>query len=105
MRGFGRFSQPAALVLLSLLAGEKHGYAIGDDIERLTGERPGPGTLYGAIARLEERGLIESTGSSVRRRPYRLTDAGQAAACAEADRIAALAREISIRLRARESLA
>jgi len=58
----GRFSEPALLVLLSLLGGERHGYAISVDIESITGRRLGPGTLYGAIGRLEERGLIAGWG-------------------------------------------
>ena len=40
------------------------------------GERPGPGTLYGALARLERRGLIESVPTQDRRQPYRLSGAG-----------------------------
>ena len=79
LTGFGRFSEPALLVLISLLDGPKHGYAISQDLGGLTGRRPGPGTLYGAISRLEERGLIAAEPGSVpgaRRRPYRLTASG-----------------------------
>jgi DNA-binding PadR family transcriptional regulator len=47
------------------------------DIETMTGTRPGPGTLYGAIARLEQRKWIEPLPAEERRRPYRLTQAGQ----------------------------
>ena len=72
----GRFSEPALLILISLADGPKHGYAMSADIELLTGVRPGPGTLYGAITRLEERGLIERMDASDRRNPYRLTAAG-----------------------------
>ena len=57
--GLGRFAEPAVLVLISLAAGPKHGYAITLDIDLVAGIHLGPGTLYGAIARLEERGLIE----------------------------------------------
>jgi DNA-binding PadR family transcriptional regulator len=47
------------------------------DVEETTGVRLGPGTLYGAIARLEARGLIEAIDSDdARRRPYRLTTRG-----------------------------
>lgn len=74
----GRFSEPALYVLVSLAAGPKHGYAIIEDIEQMTGVRPGPGTLYGALNRLEQRGLIEPVASEERRKPYRLTSAGQA---------------------------
>jgi DNA-binding PadR family transcriptional regulator len=73
----GRFSEPALLILLSLAQGEKHGYAMMQDIKQLSGLDIGPGTLYGAIARLEERGLIEPLPSEDRRRPYRLTDLGR----------------------------
>ena len=75
--GLGRFAEPAVLVLVSLAEAPKHGYAITTDIERLAGIRLGPGTLYGAIARLEERGLIEAMPANDRRRPYRLTSAGE----------------------------
>ena len=76
---FGRFAEPALLILISLADGPKHGYAIIDDIEQVAGYRPGPGTLYGAIARLESRGLIEPLESEDRRNPYRLTALGQKA--------------------------
>ena len=46
------------LVLASLASGPKHGHAMADDILRLCGTRLGPGTLYGAIARLEQQGWI-----------------------------------------------
>jgi DNA-binding PadR family transcriptional regulator len=55
----GRFSDPALFVLVSLAGGEKHGYAMMEDIERTCGTRLGPGTLYGALSRLEKRGLVE----------------------------------------------
>lgn len=74
--GLGRFAEPAVLVLVSLAEGAKHGYAIAADVEAVSGVRLGPGTLYGAIARLEERGLIEAVPSDDRRRPYRLTGRG-----------------------------
>ena len=73
---FGRFSEPALLVLVSLADAPKHGYAMIDDIEEITGARLGAGTLYGAIARLESGGLIEAMPSEDRRRPYRITAAG-----------------------------
>ncbi|MFZ0216290.1 MAG: PadR family transcriptional regulator [Candidatus Dormiibacterota bacterium] len=74
--GLGRFAEPAVLVMVSLSGGAKHGYAIANDVEVVSGTRLGPGTLYGAIARLEERGLIEALPSADRRRPYRLTTPG-----------------------------
>jgi DNA-binding PadR family transcriptional regulator len=73
----GRFSEPALYVLISLADGPKHGYAMTLDIEAVSGQLLGPGTLYGAIARLETRKWIEPLPAEARRRPYRLTGAGQ----------------------------
>jgi DNA-binding PadR family transcriptional regulator len=70
-------SDPGFLVLASLADGEKHGYAMMEDIEHFAGQRLGPGTLYGAIARLEEKGWIEPVEADDRRRPYRITQAGR----------------------------
>ena len=70
-------SDPTLLVLASLADGDKHGYAMIDDIEEFAGVRLGAGTLYGAITRLEERGWIRSMESEDRRRPYRLTADGR----------------------------
>ena len=75
----GRFTEPALLILVSLAGGDKHGYAMIEDIEQMSGMHLGPGTLYGALARLERRGWIESLPSDDRRRPYRLTGAGATA--------------------------
>jgi DNA-binding PadR family transcriptional regulator len=76
---FGRFSEPALLILVSLAEGPKHGYAMTDDIAAIADVRLGPGTLYGAIARLESRGLIAGLKSADRRNPYRLTALGEKA--------------------------
>lgn len=67
---------PPLLVLASLADGPKHGYAMIEDIQRMTGVTLGAGTLYGAIARLEEQGLIQPLRPSERRQPYRITAAG-----------------------------
>jgi DNA-binding PadR family transcriptional regulator len=67
---------PELLILTSLASGPKHGYAIMADVESMTGVRIGPGTLYGAIPRLEQAGLVEPLESTDRRRPYRLTGQG-----------------------------
>jgi len=83
MEGFGRFSEPALLVLTSLAESPKHGYAMQEDIAILAGVRPGPGTLYGAIRRLEERGYIEALPEQDRRKPYQITPAGREALRAE----------------------
>jgi DNA-binding MarR family transcriptional regulator len=79
----GGFSDPQYLVLASLAEGPKHGHAMLDDIERMTGTRLGPGTLYGAIGRLEGQGLIERLPEEERRKPYRLTEAGVSAFAAK----------------------
>jgi len=81
--GLRRPSDPPLLILVSLADGPKHGHALAKDIEDFAGVRLGPGALYGAITRLDERGLIEAVSSDDRRRPYRLTASG-AAALAEA---------------------
>ncbi len=73
---FGRFAEPALLILVSLSSGPRHGYAIMQDVEAATGRPIGPGTLYAALSRLEERGLIEALAPVERRRPYRLTGLG-----------------------------
>ena len=86
-------SEPGLLVLVSLLDGPKHGYAISKDVERLTGRRLGPGTLYGAISRLEDSGLIEAQAEESRRKPYALTVTGLAEARAEIEGMTALADE------------
>jgi DNA-binding PadR family transcriptional regulator len=73
---YGRFAEPALLILVSLAEGPKHGYAIMTDIEAGTGRPMGPGTLFAALARLEDRRLIEPLAPVGRRRPYRLTGLG-----------------------------
>ncbi len=77
LAALGRFSEPALYILISLADGPKHGYAMTHDIEAVAGHKLGPGTLYGAIARLESRKWIEPLPAEDRRRPYRLTAAGQ----------------------------
>jgi DNA-binding PadR family transcriptional regulator len=89
---FGRFSEPALLILVSLAEGPRHGYAMTEDIEAIAGVRLGPGTLYGALARLESRGLIEPMKSEDRRNPYRLTGVGERALRARLDSMMAVAR-------------
>lgn len=79
----GRFAEPSLLILISLGAGPKHGYAIMSDVEGMSGTRIGPGTLYAALARLEARGLVEALPPSDRRRPYRITAVGGRALAAQ----------------------
>lgn len=95
----GRWAEPALLVLASLADGAKHGYAITQDIAAEVGVTLGPGTLYGAISRLEERGMIEPLAADGRRRPYRITAAGTEALAAQAVRMRDLAALTLSRLR------
>lgn len=71
-------SDPGTLLLVSLAAGAKHGHAMLLDVEAFSARRLGPGTLYGALSRLEEEGLVEPLPLEGRRRPYRLTREGRA---------------------------
>jgi DNA-binding PadR family transcriptional regulator len=86
------------LIMTSLAAGAKHGYALARDIENFAGLTLGPGTLYGAITALEERGLIEPAGHDERRRPYRLTAAGRAELAATVRSLDAIVAEGARRL-------
>jgi len=70
-------TDPTLLILASLADGEKHGYAMMDDIQRFAGVSLGAGTLYGAITRLEERGWIRPVESMDRRKPYCITAEGK----------------------------
>lgn len=70
-------SDPTILILASLAGGDKHGYAVMTDVQAFAGVTLGPGTLYGAITRLEKRGLIRPVGDGDRKQPYRLTAAGR----------------------------
>jgi DNA-binding PadR family transcriptional regulator len=75
----GRFSDPSLLILASLASGPRHGYAMMEDISQFSGTRLEPGTLYAALTRLERRGWIEALDTEERRRPYRITGAGEVA--------------------------
>lgn len=88
-----------AHILLALADEERHGYAIMQEIERLTDGRTrmGPGTLYGTIKRLLSAGLIEeaaerpdATLDDERRRYYRITRLGTQVLEAESARMATL---------------
>ena len=94
-------SPPEFQILLALADGEKHGYAIMQEVQVRTEGRTrlGPGTLYGAIKRMLGGGIIEETEErpdpqldDQRRRYYRLTDTGRRLAVAEAERMAELVR-------------
>jgi DNA-binding PadR family transcriptional regulator len=84
-------------ILLSLTAGERHGYGIIQDIEaRGDANVPDVGTMYRALARMTESGLIAASrtadGGDERRINYRITDRGLRAAKAEARRLQTLMR-------------
>lgn len=95
---------PVALnVLLALADGERHGYGIMLEVRERTGGkvRLGPGTLYGAIKRLKEGGVIEESTEGPdpgeapddgRRRYYRLTGFGATVLAAEVERLDTLVR-------------
>jgi DNA-binding PadR family transcriptional regulator len=65
------------LVLCVLTEGPMHGYAINNAIEELTGQRLGPGSLYGALTRLEAKRLIEPLEGTGRQQPVQLTPQGR----------------------------
>ena len=73
----GGSGDPGLLLMISLAGGPKHGHAMLLDVERFAGVRLGPGTLYGALTRLEEQGDVEPMEPDGRRRPYRLTGNGR----------------------------
>lgn len=86
-------------ILLALADGEKHGYGIMQEVELITGGqiKMGPGTLYGTIKRLLEKGMIEETDErpdpamdDERRRYYHLTGFGERVIHAEVQRLAHL---------------
>ena len=86
-------------IVVALAEGEKHGYAIMRDVAELSGGvvRMGSGTLYTAIKRMRDQGLIEETDErpdpamdDQRRRYYRLTALGQRVGAAEHARLSAL---------------
>jgi DNA-binding PadR family transcriptional regulator len=70
-------TDPTLLVLASLVDGDKHGYAMMEDIRKFARVRLGPGTLYGAITRLEEHGWIRPVAAEDRRQPYAITALGR----------------------------
>jgi len=73
----GRFADPSLLILTSLADGPRHGYAIMTDVAGFSGIQMEPGTLYGALSRLERRGWVHPLPAQERRRPYEITAAGQ----------------------------
>ncbi len=101
IEGLGRFSEPALYILISLAEGPKHGYAMTQDIAAVSGQALGPGTLYGAIARLEARKWIEALPAEERRRPYKITAVGKRVLHARLESLRTVARVGQVRLAGR----
>jgi len=89
---------PVFHILIALADGERHGYAIMQDVAAQTNDalQLGPGTLYGCIKRMLAAGLIEESDErpdpaldDERRRYYRMTPLGRRTVRAEAERLAA----------------
>ena len=96
--------EPTYFILASLLEGRLHGYAIADRAAELSGGRVrlGAGTLYGALGRLVQEGLVTESGEEVvdgrRRRYHEISDAGRAAVVEEASRLRASAGVVEERV-------
>jgi DNA-binding PadR family transcriptional regulator len=96
----GQLPLPPAVfhILIALGEGEKHGYAVMQEVENRTDGkvRMSPGTLYGSIRKMLDEGLIEESfrrgaaADDERRRYYRVTKFGRAVAAAEAERLTSL---------------
>ena len=89
----GRFADPSLLILTSLADGPRHGHAIMKDIAAFSGVKMEPGTLYGALTRLERRGWIRPLPAEDRRRPYEITGSGRAVL---AGQLASMARIVAV---------
>lgn len=99
--------EPTFLILAALAGGEQHGYAIMREVKEISDERVTmrAGTLYTALDRLVEEGLVTETGTEVvdgrNRRYYALTEAGVEVLQSEVARMRANANRAAGRLRAR----
>jgi len=99
--------EPTFLILTALLGGPLHGYALLAEVESVSGGRVRlrVGTLYAALDRLTEEGLVAVESEEVvngrLRRTYRITGAGSETLAAEVDRMTALAKKARARLRGR----
>jgi DNA-binding PadR family transcriptional regulator len=109
-------SLPVIHILLALADGDRHGYAIKQDVEDRTGGavRLGPGTLYEAIQRLQDTGLIEErrlhgddppNGQAAQRRYYALTDRGWTTLREEVQQLGALVERAKSHPKLRNGLA
>lgn len=105
----GEVREPTFLILTALAGGTLHGYGIIQAVEALSDGRVTlrPGTLYGALDRLAESGLVVVDGEGVEqgrfRRYYKLTGAGAELLAAEAERLAANVRQARERLALRDA--
>src|SRR5438876_931317 len=97
-KSLGKVSDPPLLILTCLSEGPKHGHAMQRDIERLHGKRLGPGPLYGAIQRLEKKGMIEALPSEDRRQPYQITKTGRDFLEAQLARMRRIAETVSLEM-------
>lgn len=99
--------EPTFFVLAALASGAKHGYALIKDTAELSDGRVNlrVGTLYAALDRLQEQGLVAIAGEEVvdgrHRRYFALTDDGEALLEAEAARLEANAKQARAQLRTR----
>ena len=96
--------EPTFLILVAVADTERHGYGIIREVEKLSGGRLklGPGTLYGALDRLNDQGLVKTTRTEVLngrlRRYYAISDAGLAAVLDEAARLSEVLTAVKARL-------
>ncbi len=99
--------EPTFLILTALMPKPLHGYALLAEVENVSGGRVRVrvGTLYAALDRLTDEGLVAVESEEVvrgrLRRTYRVTGDGEQALAAEVDRMAALTRKARARLRGR----
>ena len=110
-RGDVQLTPTGYQILLALVDGEKHGYAIMQQVERQTDSalQPGPGTLYRTIGTLLDAGWIEESDArpdpevdDARRRYYRVTDIGRSVVVAETERLESVVRRARARLEPRK---
>jgi DNA-binding PadR family transcriptional regulator len=105
LAGMAGMRRPSFLILSALALGPLHGYAVIKEVERLSADSVhlAAGTLYAALDRLTDEGLIEvdheETVDGRLRRYYRLTVTGTAALAAEAEQMRRDARMVAQRLR------
>jgi len=85
LASLGRFARPAQQIVTVLAAGPRTPSLIRHDIAARCGTDIGPGTLFGALSRLERRGVVELVPADVAPRAYRLTALGATTLEAELD--------------------